>query len=251
MPFCKELIGVQKQTSNLGVLIELGRIPPTIYAKKNCIKNWERIGIKKNSNHLVKTLYEWDLQKNIGWPKTIRDYLSGIELMDIFLDERSRKPANIEAFIREKDIFHQTTFYEIQNNSSKLKTYSKFKKTVGIEYYLHKIKDRISMTKLRLSNHKLRIEKGRHNNIESCSRFCPFCPKCLEDEYHLLMLCPAYSGIRLKLRNQINTENRHVTNELLFIYLMTENQIISHTAEFISNADDIRDLLLKNTYNLE
>ena len=106
------------------------------------------------------------------------------------------------------------------------------------------------MTKLRLSNHKLMIEKGRHNNIESCNRFCPFCPNCLEDEYHFLMLCSVYSGIRLKLLNQINTENRHVTNELLFISLMTENQIISHTAEFISDADDIRDLLLKNTYNL-
>ena len=63
MAFCKGLIGVQKQTSNLGVLIELGRIPLTIYAKKYCIKNWESIAIKKNSNRLVKTLYEWDLQK--------------------------------------------------------------------------------------------------------------------------------------------------------------------------------------------
>ena len=85
----------------MGVLIELGRIPLTIYAKKNCIKNWERIAIKKNSNLLVKTLYKWDLRKNIGWPKTIRDYLSGIGLIDIFLDERSRKPANTEAFVRE------------------------------------------------------------------------------------------------------------------------------------------------------
>ena len=48
MAFCKELIGVQKQTSNLGVLIELRRIPLTIYAKKNCITNWERIAIKTN-----------------------------------------------------------------------------------------------------------------------------------------------------------------------------------------------------------
>ena len=94
------------------------------------------------------------------------------------------------------------------------------------------------------------IEKRRHNNIESYNRFCLFCPNCLEDEYHFLMLCPAYPGIRLKLLNQINTENTHVTNELLLISLMTENQIISHTAEFISNANDLRDLLLKNTYNL-
>ena len=173
--------------------------------------------------------------------------------MDIFLNERSRKPANMEAFTREKDIFHQTSFYEIQNNSSKLKTYSKFKRTIGMEYYLsniHKTKDRISMTKFRLSNHNLMIEKGRHNNIESCNRFCPFCPNCVEDEYHFLIICPAYSDIRLKLLNQINTENRHVTNEILFIFLMTEDLIVNHTAEFISNANDIRDLLKKNTSEL-
>ena len=118
---------------------------------------------------MLKTLHEWDLQKNIGWPKTVRDYLSGIGLMDIFLNERSRKPANIEAFV----------FIHILNLSKLLVS------------NIHEIKDRISMTKLRLSHHKVMIEKGRHDNIETCNRFCSFCPNCLEDEYHFLMLCPA------------------------------------------------------------
>ena len=55
--FLKELLGVQKQTSNLGVLLELGMAPISIYGKKNCIKNWERIGIWEKGSPLVQVIY--------------------------------------------------------------------------------------------------------------------------------------------------------------------------------------------------
>ena len=38
--FCKHLLGVQKHTTTNGVLLELGRIPLSIYAKTNAVKNW-------------------------------------------------------------------------------------------------------------------------------------------------------------------------------------------------------------------
>ena len=47
------------------------------------------------------------------------------------------------------------------------------------------------MSKFRLSNHRLMIEKGRHNN-----RKCPFCLTHIEDETHFLINCPIYSSIR-------------------------------------------------------
>ena len=37
--FCKQLLGVQKQTTNLGVLLELGRIPLQNFVTKAAIKN--------------------------------------------------------------------------------------------------------------------------------------------------------------------------------------------------------------------
>ena len=42
--FCKELLGVQRQTTNIGVLLELGRIPIMTYGIKNCM-NGSRIHI--------------------------------------------------------------------------------------------------------------------------------------------------------------------------------------------------------------
>ena len=40
---CKQILGVQKQTTNIGVLLELGRVPLQNFAIKAAIKNWERI----------------------------------------------------------------------------------------------------------------------------------------------------------------------------------------------------------------
>ena len=37
MRFCKELLGVQKQTTNIGVLLELGTIPIMLYMEKRIV----------------------------------------------------------------------------------------------------------------------------------------------------------------------------------------------------------------------
>ena len=249
MTFCKELIGVQKQTPNLGVLLDLGRLPLTIFAKKNCIKNWERIAIRENANLLLKSSYQYSTQNNTGWALSIKDHLSHIGLMNVFLNQGNENPAHVEAFNREKDIFYQTSFFEIQNNSSKLKTYATLKTNIDREFYLNNIPnitDRISMTKFRLSNHKLMIEKGRHNNIEYNKRYCQFCQNCIENEYHFIIKCPAYDPIRVILMEKINIENQHLSNEPLFIFLMINKDIVRHTAHFITRANDIRDFLLEN-----
>ena len=54
---CKHILGVQKQTTNIAVLLELGRVPIHLHAIKSAIKNWERI---KSNN--VTTLVIMDNQ---------------------------------------------------------------------------------------------------------------------------------------------------------------------------------------------
>ena len=44
---CKHFLGVQKQSTNIGVLLEPGRIPLQHFAVKAAIKNWERIKLEK------------------------------------------------------------------------------------------------------------------------------------------------------------------------------------------------------------
>ena len=73
MKFCKDVLGVQRLTTNVGVLLELGRIPLElgriplcVYAKKNCIKNWGRIAVQEKSNKISKISYDWVTKNNLG-----------------------------------------------------------------------------------------------------------------------------------------------------------------------------------------
>ena len=64
------------------------------------------------------------------------------------------------------------------------------KSQIGLKPYLHEIKDikdRVSFTKLRLSNHQPMIEKGRHQKINKNMCFCPFCINKTVNELHFLL----------------------------------------------------------------
>ena len=74
------------------------------------------------------------------------------------------------------------------------------KEHIGYGDYLNdvvNIKDRIAMTKPRLSNHKLM-------NIEKDRRICPTCLTVVEAETHFLFDCPIYEDLRKSLPNPIS-----------------------------------------------
>ena len=61
--------------------------------------------------------------------------------------------------------------------TKKMRTYRLLKQSWGPEDYLFATmdaKNRLAMTKLRLSNHNLSIEKGRHQDVPLTNRSCPF-----------------------------------------------------------------------------
>ena len=57
MKFCKDLLGVQKQTTNTGVLLELGETPLSLTGIKHATKNWARVCNGK-CNKLVTSSYQ-------------------------------------------------------------------------------------------------------------------------------------------------------------------------------------------------
>ena len=105
--------------------------------------------------------------------------------MESFINPGHEDNLHTKAVQRMCDIFHQEAFEYLRKEDSKLRTYNHIKSQTGHEPYLHEIKnikDRVSFTKLRLSNHLLMIEKGRHQKINKNMRFCPFCINKIEDE---------------------------------------------------------------------
>ena len=252
--FCKHLLGVQKQTTNIGVLLELGQIPLNLYAKKMAIKNWERISLQKKANNLVLKSYEFAIEENLNWPNLIQNKLAEIGMMQSFAGDSN---IHEKAFSRMRDIFHQEAFAAISTESSKLRTYKLIKGEIGFERYLttvNNIKTRTTLTKFRLSNHTLMIEKGRHQNIDKKHRFCPFCPNCIEDEMHFLLECKCFATHRkelfLSIDEKIRDNNMHFHNKIeKFINLLSNIDIIPLTAQYLVKAFHTREHLLENHKN--
>ena len=95
------------------------------------------------------------------------------------------------------EIFHQQWKLKLEG-STKCDTYRLFKDKMKFEeYLLHpNRKERIAMAKLRISDHKLMIEVGRHRRpvIAREERLCYMCKDKVEDEIHFLTECNIYGS---------------------------------------------------------
>ena len=165
MTFCKTILGVQKQTSSIGTLLELGAVPIMFFGVKNCLKNCHTIHKRHEANSILLQVHRMATEHNLPWPVLTKHHLDSIGIgSDSEVNNIHRA-----AFERLKDIFHQNSFEEINSEHSKLRTYAQLKTEAGMEKYLDSIniKNRTALTKLRLSNHELMSSK---EGIRTCRK---------------------------------------------------------------------------------
>ena len=252
--FCKQLLGVHTQTTNAAVYLEIGRLSLELYAKKNAAKNWDRIYLKNNGNKPL--LASCNQPTDGDWVNSVRNTFEKSNLLDVYLNETpSTITTYCQLFEREKEVFIQTALESIQN-LPKMRTYRLLKQSWGLEDYLlaiSDIKDRIALTKLRLSNHNLSIEKGRHNNLHLSERTCPFCPEQIENELHFLISCPTYESLRTRLIDDVELlciGFFYPQNEDFLFWLLLNNPIISEsTSKYIRLSLELREFLLNQHRN--
>ena len=106
-------------------------------------------------------------------------------------------------------------------NMSKLELYSMFKFNLETESYLLldiRREFRVALAKLRVGNHDLEIEKGRHQKKSRRDRICKFCNLTMEDEYHVVFGCTLYNELR---DTYINDEHRTPKNLYTFCNLFS------------------------------
>ena len=257
MKVLKQILGVQKQTTNIGVLLELGRTPLDIDCIKLGVKNWERIR-KGEANDILVSSYIDATGEQLPWILGIRKNLETNGLLSLYTNEYPDKPP----FIAKKlhtvlvDQFHQDAIANIKKENSKLRTYALFKSVIGMEEYLTEIKNvsiRIQITKFRISNHKLMIKTGRHLDIKPHLRFCPFCKNVVECEIHFITGCRTYGDLRAGLYRemvQLNESFPYLSRKDQFIFILTHSQH-SAVASYIKNGLELRDYLLANPRRLD
>ena len=248
MRFCKALLGVQKQTSNIGTHLELGTVPIMFFGVKNCIKNWHRIHNKKEANSILLSIHEMATECNLPWPVLTKQLLDSIGIGSENNTENIQR-ATLE---RLKDIYYQESFQEINSVDSKLRTYAKFKTDTVMENYLcttENIWDRTALSKFRLSNHDLMIEKGRHQGLVEQQRHCPFCENTVETEQHFLMECNTFNSHRTRLFTnvgQINPDFSRLDEEQKFCYLLSDAGVSKIVGSHLNKTLEIRRFLLEN-----
>ena len=123
-----------------------------------------------------------------------------------------------------KSISSQSSVFHSKKYGNKLRTYCKFKRTLSLETYLLlkiDLNSRKSLTNLRISSHKLRVETGRYEKpcLPVNQRTCEKCNISeIEDEKHFVIRCKLYDKERKHLFNKLNLNN--LDEDIIFYKLM-------------------------------
>ena len=97
---------------------------------------------------------------------------------------------------------------------------------------------RKALSKLRVSAHSLKIERGRYTTPKTPveQRVCQHCPDKIEDEFHFLLQCCKYQEDREVMLLQISKicpNFKDLSNEHRFIYMLSAGtDVAEHVAKF-------------------
>ena len=254
--FLRHILGVRGQVSPHAVRIELGKCSPSIDINSCLINYRHRLNnTTYSTNPLLFSAYMTDKLLSATDKTTFYNVTNNIiaqynlnELLDSNLALATKKKKIKEVFI-DNNIQDQN-FHILHNN--KLSSYRSVapngKQVAGYITAIKNTHQRISVTKLRLSAHKLNIETGRYTNTPRENRICTFCnDNAVEDETHFLRDCTLYNKIRESFMQKHNLNLNDLSMRLTNTH---ENpDLIEGTAEFIFKIEKMRLFKDKNPWS--
>ena len=250
--FCRFLLGVNNKTTKIAVLSELGRYPLYIKAFKQMWKYIVRCENEKEGSLLYNAYHESkNIESGLSWVNSFNYILkkSGLSDDDHFggfsiktIDELFK--SSYRQYWKEK-IFDDS---RKENYGNKLRTYRKFKIVYELEPFLKTIKNSEhckQLCRLRISNHSLMIEKGRHMRLLVEDRLCKVC-KVIEDEQHFISDCKINQNLRKSLFKFLSTKSKHFFNltseqKLIFMMSVSDEESIIKISNFVYNSFKIRE----------
>jgi hypothetical protein len=212
LKFLRMLLKVNKSTPKCMLYGELGRMPLKYNIDTRMLNFWYRIisgNKRKISYHIYQLLYSLDKSEvfHSDWISKIKEVLVKCNLYDTYwVNQENISNISLNEFKQQikKNLSknYEQLWLEKMHSSSKCSLYREFKHDLKLEKYLVSLepKLRYSLTKYRLSNHRLPIEVGRYHNAERSDRACEFCSSYdIGDEYHYFIVCPKFASERSKL----------------------------------------------------
>ena len=241
--FLKRLFGLRYSTTNNMVRGEVGVRPLIVQIITRVISY---IGNIKNMNHsLVNAAFSYELNTELN-------FVSFLEKFEFNVTELLNKSKFVVKKVCNNN--YERFWSRAVQDSPKALAYSLFKTSVHFEKYLSHVKNlgcRKAMSRFRLSNHSLLIEKGRHLRppLERDNHKCFICKNDIEDERHFLIKCPLYENQRESLF-KICRENCQLFDSLSenekFVFIMSneDEKVTRSVAKFISESFKFRETAL-------
>ena len=264
LKFLKSILGVHSKATNLAVYGELGRYPLFIDSITRCMKYIQYIETE-TENKLLKQFYEClvdnqdliktcsllTIEKQIKVHMNTRPVNQQCKSTGVFF--KSLKKSLTSSFDNYwHEMLHNNESLSCKLGGNKLRTFRKFKHIISYEKYLNlkDVEKRRNITKLRTSEHKLRIETERFNNkntyVPPELRLCMNCEgKQVEDEFHFIAECNKYTSLRDELFTKCKRYNKYFddyNNYDKFIWLLSNENLgnLSGLGTFITEALKIR-----------
>jgi hypothetical protein len=247
LKFCKRILNVRANTSNVSIYGELGRYPLYINRYVRIIKFWCKL--INTDNIILRKIYELSLsdcykgKKN--WVSNVKEMLNMYGLSEYFFENNIVDSKSFPKLFKQRiiDNYIQTWHSSLENNSV-LELYKNCKELFSYENYLNILPKnlRFYITRIRMSAHTLRVQTGRYgqNRIPRSERYCLFCNTMdLEDEYHFVLICPCYVDIRKKYVKQYYYKRPSMCK---FIELISSNNkiILMNLAKYLRESIKIR-----------
>ena len=239
--FLKRIIGVNRSTSNIMVRADLGRYPLRSRILLRNIRYLKKIKQKEDKT-LVRQAYSYEKihsEARITIENTTRSFEN--KLKDILNKEITLYNLSNYKLKEYINLVFRENWTTKLTNSSKADSYKSFKSFPKFESLYEHVNNRKhlnSLTKFRLSDHKLLIEEGRRNRpiLPRNERLCKKCDK-IEDENHFLIKCDLYKNDRKEMFRLIIQEYPSFAeindSKTKFIFLMSqENRKVTNAIAF-------------------
>ena len=201
----------------------LGRYPLSIDVKASLLCYWQKLE-QKSDNPLLNEAFIYARNHSqfydlLNSDETIQVHYKNEVIKNQQCVKSTR--SSIKQQLQKK--FSQDWFKaqnDISDSSRQKYTNKEIKKDYRLEEYLKIVRNpahRISMTKLRLGVHTLRIQTGKYENkgasIPVEERLCLVCKRnCIEDEKHFLIDCTEYESLRQQLYFHISENDATFIN---------------------------------------